>query len=131
MSYAERFEAEFPRYLSIGMTAAEYWGGDCTLVKPYRQAQRLREEREDALAWLQGRYIYDALRMVSPLFHDFVKGTPKAEPYMEKPYWELEKERRKKETEERMRQNGLAFMLAYAEKFNKNFKAKRTGGERS
>lgn len=113
------------------MTAAEYWDGDCLLVRAYRQAQRLRDEREDALAWLHGRYIYDALRMVSPLFHDFVKNRPKESPYLEKPYLEMEKERKAQETREQMKQNGIAFMLAYAEKFNKQFKAKRTGGEQS
>lgn len=113
------------------MTAAEYWDGDCTLVKAYREAQRLRDEREDTLAWLQGRYIYDALRMASPLFHDFMKGKPKEIPYLEKPYMEMEKERKKQETHERMKQNGIAFMLAYAERFNKQLKAKKAGGEQA
>lgn len=111
------------------MTATEYWDGDCTLVKAYRQAQRLRDEREDAIAWLHGRYIYDALRFVSPLFHDFTKREPKENPYMEKPYMELAKDRKDQKTHEQMRQNGIAFMAQYAERFNKQFKAKKTGGE--
>lgn len=113
------------------MTAAEYWDGDCLLVRVYRQAQRLRDEREDALAWLHGRYIYDALRLVSPLFHEFTKNKLKEMPYPEKPYLELERERKKQETREQMKQNGVAFMAAYAEKFNRQFKAKKTGGEQS
>lgn len=113
------------------MTATEYWDGDCLLVKAYRKAQRIRDEREDALAWLHGRYVYDALRRVSPLFHDFVKNRPKEIPYPDKPYLEMEKERKREETREQMKQNGLAFMLAYTEKFNKQFKAKGTGGEQA
>lgn len=110
------------------MTVKEYWEEDCVLVKAFREAQRLRDEREDTLAWLQGRYIYDALQRVSPLFHDFVKGKPKEIPYVEKPYTEMEKERRIRETREQMKQNGLAFMLAYTQRFNKQFKARKTGG---
>ena len=111
------------------MTVEQYWDGECTLVRAFRQAQRLRDEREDTLAWLQGRYIYDALQRVSPLFHDFMKGKPKEIPYVEKPYMEMEKERKRVETREQMKRNGLAYMATYAERFNKRFKSKKTGGE--
>lgn len=110
------------------MTATEYWDGDCTLVRAYREAQKLRDEREDTIAWLHGRYIYDALRMVSPLFHDFVKGRPKEIPYVEKPYMEMMKERKAQEDRERRKNAMLTKMLAFAERHNKQFK-KGTGGE--
>lgn len=44
---------------------------------------------------------------------------------------EMEKERKTQETREQMKRNGIAFMLAYTERFNKQFKAKKTGGEQS
>lgn len=111
------------------MTVTEYWDGDCTLVKAYREAQRLREEREDTLAWLHGRYIYDALRQVSPLFHDFVKGRPKEVPYTEEPYTVAMRKRKEEESREKIKQQGVQYMLQFAERFNKQFKRKKTGGE--
>lgn len=131
MSASERFEKEFPRYLSIGMTKEEYWDQDCLLVKPFREAQRLRDEREDAMAWLQGRYIYDALRQVSPLFHDFTKGRPKENPYYEKPLMELARERKEQENCEALKQKGINFMLQWAQRVNKTMKSRKAGGEKA
>lgn len=111
------------------MTVEQYWDEDCLLVKAFRRAQRLRDERTDTEAWLQGRYIYEALIRASPLFHDFTKGKVKEIPYLEKPYQMQEKERKEQQTREQMKRNGLAFMAAYAERFNKGFKSKKTGGE--
>ena len=124
------FEREFPRYLSIGMSAAEFWDGDCLLVKAYREAQRLRDEREDAIAWLQGRYVYEALRDVSPLFQAFSKRTPKEHPYLEKPLMEMIKEQKIRETYEHKRRSGIDFMVQYAQRFNTRFKGKQSGGEK-
>lgn len=60
----EVFEENFPFYLAIGMSPAEYWTGDSTLVRYYRKAYLIRQENENNNAWLHGLYIYDAVSTV-------------------------------------------------------------------
>lgn len=70
-------------YLSIGMSAAEYWEGDSLLPKYYREAFKMRQERENEVAWLHGLYVYDAI--MSALTHlDPKKSSHKD--YASKPY---------------------------------------------
>lgn len=57
----EVFEENFPFYLAIGMSPAEYWTGDSTLVRYYRRAYLIRQENENNNAWLHGLYVYDAI----------------------------------------------------------------------
>ena len=115
------------------MTAAEYWDKDCELVKAYRKAQQLRDERTDAGAWLMGKYVYDALCRASPLFHDFVKGEPKPVPYMEKPYMELLAEQRRmnaEQSKEIRKKNGMMFMMQYTQRFNARRTERQMGDEK-
>ena len=75
-----------PYYLSIGMSADEFWRGDSTLVKAYQKAEELRKDRKNQELWWQGMYIYDALCAASPLFRAFGKKGAKAAPYAKEPY---------------------------------------------
>ena len=80
----------FPYYLSLGMTYEEFWEGDCTLPKFYREAQKIKSQKEfddkNFFCWLQGRYIYDALCCASPLFRtNFSKSVVEAHEYYDKP----------------------------------------------
>lgn len=89
-TYTEIFEECFPYYLSIGMTYELFWEGDVTLPKLYRKAEKMRQEQQlndiNFKAWLQGRYIYDALIFASPLMRtSFGKGIVKAHEYHNKP----------------------------------------------
>ena len=70
----------------MGMTYDQYWNDDCTLVKYYRQADRIKSERKNQDAWLQGMYFYDALIRVSPILRAFVRKGTKPEPYVEEAY---------------------------------------------
>ena len=54
----------FPFYLSIGMTYEQFWENDPSLAKYYREADKLRNERKNTDAWIQGMYIYDAVSTV-------------------------------------------------------------------
>lgn len=83
--YRELFEACFPVYLSFGMTYEQYWQGDCTLVRAYRKAEALRVQRANQMAWLEGRYFYEALCDASPLLHAFAKEGTEAYPYRDAP----------------------------------------------
>lgn len=68
------------------MTWEQYWHGDPLMVRAFREADKLRQRREDAIAWLHGRYIYDALGRLSPILHAFSKRGAKAEPYLDRPF---------------------------------------------
>lgn len=83
-SYTEIFEAQCPFYLSIGMTYDEFWEESADRVIAYRKAYILRQKRNNANAWAQGRYIYDALSAVVPALRGLSKEP--VSPYLEEPY---------------------------------------------
>lgn len=91
-TYTEQFYEVFPYYLSIGMTADEFWNQDCTLTKYYRKAHTMQLDRKNEELWLQGLYIYEALCDVSPILHAFAKPGTKPQPYPNEPYPRTEKE---------------------------------------
>lgn len=125
-TYTERFYELFPYYLSIGMTAEQYWDGDCTLVKYYRKAEELRNEKRNQELWLQGMYIYEAICDVAPILHAFAKKGTKPTPYSEKPY-PLNAKQSKRDEEEKQRriaEKGKRFMEAMAASINKKFEGK-------
>lgn len=125
LTYAEIFDKHFPFYLSIGMTAHQYWDEDVSLVKAYREAYKMKRREENFSLWLQGRYFYDALCCASPLFRSFSKGKIKPIDYTAKPYdlfsedrIKSEEEKEKKQQEKLMR--GMkAWMLNVNQKFKK------------
>jgi hypothetical protein len=91
LSYTDIFEKHFPYYLAIGMTPDDYWNGDNDLVKAYREADRIKQDRMNHEKWLQGAYIYEALCAASPLLNGFSKrGKPY--PYAKEPYKAPERE---------------------------------------
>ena len=47
--------------MAIGMTYEEYWYGDPWLVRAYREADKLRQERANESAWLHGLYVAMAI----------------------------------------------------------------------
>ena len=122
-TYTEKFYELFPYYLSIGMTYEQYWDGDCTLVKYYRQAEELRNEKRNQELWLQGMYIYEALCDVSPVLHAFAKKGTKPNPYSSKPYAISEKQIReeREERERKLAEKGKRFMEALMQSTNKRF----------
>ena len=125
-TYTEKFYELFPYYLSIGMTPEQYWEGDCTLVKYYRKAEELRNEKRNQELWLQGMYIYEAICDVSPILHAFAKKGTKPTPYAEKPY-PITRKQVKNDEEEKQRklaEKGKRFMEAMAASINKKFEGK-------
>jgi hypothetical protein len=80
----EVFEECFPFYLAIGMSSAEYWTGDPSLVRYFRKAYKIKQEETNNNAWLQGMYIYDA---VSTALHNALRGkNTQAREYAKQPY---------------------------------------------
>ena len=108
------------------MTYEQYWDGDSTLVKYYRKAEELRNEKRNQELWLQGMYIYEALCDVSPVLHAFAKKGTKPSPYSSKPYPINEKQVKQDEEEKqrRLAEKGKRFMEAAALSINKKFEGK-------
>ena len=80
---SEIFDEQFPFYLSIGMSSAEYWEGDPSLPRYFRKAYKMRQERENEQAWLHGLYVYDAV--ISALTH-LSKEKKDHKDYTSRPY---------------------------------------------
>ena len=110
--------------MSFGMTYEQYWDGDVFAHKAYREAERLRMNHENQMAWLQGMYIYQAIGALSPVLRAFSKG--KAKPYLEEPIDLFEEERRKREEREareryeRIKQKVAEFAKAHHKKLIEN-----------
>lgn len=119
--YTDVFIKRFPYYLSIGMTEEQYWDKDCLLTKYYREAEEIRTEKANQMAWLQGMYIYDALARISPILRAFTKKGTKAQPYPEEPYpigrKSVEDSKNKKEKENY--DKAKRYMEAYMVQHNK------------
>ena len=139
-TYSEIFHETFPHYLMMGMSPEEYWEGDSSLVKDYRKAYKLQVEQryreQDEMAWLQGKYMRDALQSVYLLVNGFVPKGTQAHPYPEKPESiraeeeKAEKKRQKKreerkQKEEEQTRSAMAFFQAAVAKFNKNFEKRK------
>lgn len=124
ISYVDVFEKSFPYYLSIGMTEKQYWDKDCTLVRYYRKAEELRNEKFNQQAWLQGMYFYDALARISPILHAYAKKGTRPKSYVEQPYPISRKEVQKQEaaSEKLKSQKGMLYMQTYMLQNNKRFK---------
>jgi hypothetical protein len=82
-TFSEIFEEQFPFYLSIGMSSAEYWEGDPSLPRYFRKAFKMRQTYENEQAWLHGLYVYDAT--ISALTH-LSKDKKDHREYTSKPY---------------------------------------------
>ncbi len=120
ISYTEHFYSHLPFYLSIGMSYEQYWDGDCSLVKFYREAFKLQRDRDNERMWLQGMYIYEALCDVSPVLRAFAKKGTKPIEYSTQPYaiTNEEIERRRIEKEKAKYEKIKAKTSAFAIKFN-------------
>ena len=123
LTYTEQFYEMFPYYLSIGMTAEQFWDGDPHLAKYYRKADEIRTERRNQELWLQGIYIYEALCDVSPLLHAMAKKGTKPHPYSAQPYSISEKQRKREEEdrERKVADKGRMLMERLMSQNNKRF----------
>lgn len=125
-TYSEQFEAVFPYYLSLGMTYDQFWNDDPGLVRYYRKAEEIRNEKRNQEMWLQGMYFYDALCDAAPILRAFGKKGTKPLPYPKKPYPLKAETQRDAEVKEKGKmQKALALMEAFATKTNAKFTAKK------
>lgn len=117
--------------MAMGMSYDEFWNGDCSLVKYYREAQKLRKKQKNEELWLQGMYIYEALIDVAPILRAFAQRGTTAQPYPEKPFPITEEEVKQMEEEEEKRQlkNTRIWLEAMAAEINKNLFDKKEVSE--
>lgn len=121
ITYTQQFYEVFPFYLSIGMTADEFWNGDCCLTKYYRKAHEMKKDRKNEELWLQGLYFYEAMVDASPILNAFAKQGTKPFPYPKEPYARtVDEADKRKERDDRIRFEKMrADMLARVEKSKK------------
>lgn len=138
-SLAEIFTKAFPYYLAMGMTYDEFWRGSPSLVRAYRQAHDLKRHERNYDLWLQGRYIFEALRCAPLLvgFPDKNYKPPAGSGYPDRPYPLTDKEAQEqaKQREEENFREYLRRMEAASEREMKRRKesqkeAVKDGGER-
>ena len=116
----------------MGMSYAEYWEMDAYLVRAYREADKIRQQRRNEQAWLQGAYIYDVMTRLFSIYNPFAKH-PKAEPYRDKPF-ELEpkeeiavEDMTSEELDQKVEESRDAFM-AMMLRTNKDRSERKEGG---
>lgn len=80
------------------MTYEQYWNGDVQMAETFLEADRLRQQRQNNEAWLQGMYFYDGL--CCALSSAFGKKGHKARSYPAKPYALADEKQEQKETQD-------------------------------
>lgn len=112
--------------MSYGMTYEQFWDGDVDMHREFRRAHKLRISEANTMAWLQGRYFYDALCAVSPIIRAFSKARKPSE-YHKKPFDIFEEERRRSEEKEaRERQERIRIgMESLAERMKRHENSER------
>lgn len=102
----------FPTYLLYGMSSDEFWHGRPRLTVAYREANRLKREKEAFDEWKQGAYV---LRAVQACLFEEVQ-------YPEMPIFIQNDEELRQEIEKREMQSNIAKMEAYMVSINAKFK---------
>lgn len=72
----------------MGMTYDEFWHGKPSLARDYRKAYDIKRHEKNQELWMQGKYIFDALRCAPLLvgFPDKNNKVPSDAGYPDKPY---------------------------------------------
>lgn len=120
-NYSEIFESCFPFYLSIGMSATEYWEGDNDLPRQYRKAEKMRQEQINHNAWLHGLYVYDAI--MSGLSHLSSKKN-EHHSYAEKPYSFTPSKKEEEQKKEEAKAQAEVWMKTWVSATQKMFEKK-------
>ena len=108
-----------PYYMSIGMTYTEYWEEDGDLPIYYREAEKMRIEKMNWQAHLQGMYIYEAICDASPILNPFAKKGTKPLPYPSVPYGATESTHVDKDAQTK---KAMDIFSARVAQFNENFR---------
>lgn len=119
--YEKMFWEALPWYLSVGMSAKDYWQGDPKLAESYREAYKLERERKNQELWLQGVYFLSAAACA-------VNGSQKS-PYPDEPLPLTAEENKAQETR-RQREHDAEFeasMMSFMADANRKYEEKKGG----
>lgn len=123
--YTEVFEKMCAYYLSIGMSYEQYWDGEADLCRYYREAHNRILREQNAMAWRQGAYVYQALLCAYPLYNALSKKK-EAYPYPEEviPIDNRQAEEIREDKNRRQMEENMKRMQLLAETLNQKFKKK-------
>ena len=97
--------------MAMGMTYDQFWDGEVSAHKCFREAKKIKLYEQNQMAWLQGMYVYEAIADLAPALKAFAKG--KVKPYAKEPYDLFEADRKaREEREERERYERIKAKVA-------------------
>lgn len=94
------FERDCPHYMALGMTYEQYWYGDPLAVRYFYEADRIKAERINYEAWLNGLYTCKALE--ATVGNIFKKKGSKPIEYPSKPFEFSDSEKNRTEHEKEL-----------------------------
>ena len=97
--------------MAIGMTYEQYWYGDPLMVRAFIKAHKIRQQKMNEEAWLQGAYVLRALDVV--VGNAFRKKGQKPSEYPKEPIAFAEEELETEEERERKEEQNAVFARAY------------------
>lgn len=109
--------------MSYGMTYEQFWDGDVSAHKAFREAHKLRIKEQNAMMHIQATYIYEALCDASSLFRGMKPSKPQV--FRKEPYDIFAEDAARREEEEQrqrydhIREKVAAFAKALNEKNHK------------
>lgn len=120
------------------MSYDEYWYGEASLCKYYREAYEIKQKQLDEQLWLQGYYVYNAIAAISPILNPFAKKGTKPLPYLKSPITQTQEykeqlssdtitEEEKQKQIENERLIAQVHFNAWARTMNKRFDDKKQG----
>lgn len=118
LSLVDVFERACPVYMSYGMSYDQFWDGDVSAHRAYREAHKLALKERNAFMHIQAAYFYEALCCASSLFRGMKPSRPQN--FRTEPYDIFEEDiKRRKEQEERERYERIREKVAaFAKAFN-------------
>ena len=111
------------------MTWEQFWDGDCTMVKYYRQADKIRTENRNTELWLQGAYIYKVMEAFAPILPAFPKKNARVGDYLSEPFPLTEQDEKAKEERKAKQEYDKGMKVLNNWMARVNNKRKGVGGE--
>lgn len=103
------------------MSYHDYWHGDCTIVKFYRDKQKHELDKINFQSWLNGVYIYNALIATAPIINAF-SSEHKPLDYLEKPLAITKEQQEQEQIDKQL--DIQARLRAFAEQHNTKYEVK-------
>ena len=113
--------------MAIGVTEEQFWRMNPKRLKPYVDADSIRQEQRDEEMWRQGSYIFIAVRAA---VSNVILGRKSHDKYIEKPFYQQAKEQKAVEMDAKEKEDKVkaVFMALEIHKFNSDME-KRIAAE--